>query len=98
MIYGYARNSTQEQNLDTQIELLNTYKCDVMIEEKFTGSKLKRPELERLLKKLTDGDKLIITRVDRLGRNTREFTVSSRISPKKKLFTLYNCVRDRSNT
>src|SRR3954469_22866902 len=72
MIYGYARVSTQEQNLDTQIEKLTAHKCDVIIEEKFTGSTLKRPELEKLLNDLKPGDRLIITRVDRLGRNTRE--------------------------
>ncbi|MCI2254093.1 recombinase family protein [Domibacillus sp. PGB-M46] len=72
MIYGYARVSTQDQNLDTQIEKLKSYKCDVIVEEKFTGSTLKRPKLEKLLNDMAAGDKLIITRVDRLGRNTRE--------------------------
>ncbi|WMX55645.1 recombinase family protein [Peribacillus sp. R9-11] len=72
MIYGYARVSTKEQNLDTQLEKLNSHKCDIIIQEKFTGATLKRPELEKLLKEMKAGDKLIITRVDRLGRNTRE--------------------------
>ncbi len=71
-VYGYCRVSTKEQNLDTQIEQLKGYKCDVIIEEKHTGATLKRPELDRLLMKMDAGDKLIITRVDRLGRNTRE--------------------------
>jgi DNA invertase Pin-like site-specific DNA recombinase len=72
MIYGYARVSTKEQNLATQIEQLRSYKCDRIIEEKFTGVTLKRPLLESLLSELEAGDKLIISRVDRLGRNTRE--------------------------
>lgn len=72
MIYGYARVSTKEQNLDTQLEQLKGYKCDVIIEEKFTGTTLKRPKLEELLQELKAGDKLIITRVDRLGRNTQQ--------------------------
>ena len=72
MIYGYARVSTKEQNLDTQLEQLKKYGCETIIEEKFTGATLKRPHLEQLLNDLQAGDKLIITRVDRLGRNTRE--------------------------
>ncbi|WP_404347493.1 recombinase family protein [Sutcliffiella horikoshii] len=72
MIYGYARVSTKEQNLDTQLEKLKSYKCDSIIEEKHTGSTMKRPQLEALLQELKAGDKLIITRVDRLGRNTKQ--------------------------
>lgn len=72
MIYGYARVSTKEQNLDTQIKQLESFKCDEIIQEKFTGATMKRPQLEKLLQELKAGDKLIITRVDRLGRNTRE--------------------------
>jgi DNA invertase Pin-like site-specific DNA recombinase len=72
MIYGYCRVSTKEQNLDTQIEKLKSYKCDYIIEEKHTGSTMKRPQLEALLQELQEGDKLIITRMDRLGRNTKQ--------------------------
>lgn len=72
MIYGYARVSTKEQNLDTQIDKLKSYGCEIIIEEKFTGSTMKRPKLEQLLKDMESGDKLIITRVDRLGRNTQQ--------------------------
>lgn len=71
MIYGYARVSTKEQNLQTQLEQLEAYKCDAIIEEKASGASMQRPELERLLAELKAGDRLIITRVDRLGRNTK---------------------------
>lgn len=71
-VYGYARVSTKEQNLDTQIEQLKARKCDVITEEKMTGITLKRPELENLLDKATAGDTIIVTRVDRLGRNTQQ--------------------------
>ncbi len=70
MIYGYARVSTKEQNLDTQIEQLKSYGCEAIIEEKHTGSTFKRPALEQLLQELKAGDRLIVSRVDRLGRNT----------------------------
>lgn len=72
MIYGYARVSTKEQNLDTQINSLKSYGCEIIIEEKYTGATMKRPKLETLLKELQAGDKLIVTRVDRLGRNTQQ--------------------------
>jgi DNA invertase Pin-like site-specific DNA recombinase len=72
MIYGYARVSTKEQNLETQLHKLKGYGCETIIEEKHTGSTMKRPKLETLLEELTAGDKLIITRVDRLGRNTQQ--------------------------
>ncbi|WP_259638635.1 recombinase family protein [Bacillus cereus] len=71
-IYGYARVSTKEQNLDTQLKQLKSYKCDVIVEEKFTGATFKRPKLDSLLREMQSGDRLIITRVDRLGRNTKE--------------------------
>lgn len=71
-IYGYARVSTKDQNLETQIQQLQARKCDEIIEEKMTGATLKRPELEKLLNKAKEGDTIIVTRVDRLGRNTQQ--------------------------
>ena len=85
-IYGYARVSTKEQNLDTQLKQLQSYKCDVIVEEKFTGATFKRPKLDSLLRGIQSGDKLIITRVDRLGRNTKE------------LLTLVEDLQDRGIT
>lgn len=71
-IYGYARVSTKEQNLDTQIQQLKARKCDEIIEEKMTGATFKRPKLEKLLQDVKEGDTIIVTRVDRLGRNTQQ--------------------------
>ncbi|MBT2701591.1 recombinase family protein [Bacillus sp. ISL-40] len=71
-IYGYARVSTKEQNLDTQIQQLQARKCDHIIEEKMTGATFKRPKLEQLLADVKEGDTIIVTRVDRLGRNTQQ--------------------------
>jgi DNA invertase Pin-like site-specific DNA recombinase len=71
-VYGYARVSTKDQNLDTQIEQLQARKCDVLIEEKMTGATFKRPQLEQLLNEVKEGDTIIVTRVDRLGRNTQQ--------------------------
>ena len=71
-IFGYSRVSSREQNLDTQIEQLKARKCDIIIEEKMTGATFKRPQLENLLEEAKEGDTIIVTRVDRLGRNTQQ--------------------------
>jgi len=70
MVYGYARVSAQDQNLDTQIEQLMKYGVDEIIKEKISGVTKQRPELDTILSKLIIGDTLVVTRMDRLGRNT----------------------------
>ncbi|MED1042505.1 recombinase family protein [Bacillus mycoides] len=71
-IYGYARVSTLHQDLEVQIQSLKKEGCQEIFEEKFTGTKVDRPEFNKLLKKLKKDDKLIITKLDRLARNTKE--------------------------
>ena len=71
MKFGYARVSTKEQNLDLQMDALQAAKCDKLFMEKVSGSgKQERPELERLLDQLREGDILVIYKLDRLGRST----------------------------
>lgn len=72
MKYGYARVSTLAQKLDTQIELLNAEGCDEIVSEKFTGTKTDIPQFQLLLEKLQAGATLIVTKLDRLARNTKE--------------------------
>lgn len=72
MIYGYARVSTKGQNLATQIELLKEYGVDEIYKEKISGKSMTKNILEDLLNKLSKGDVLVITRMDRLGRSTVE--------------------------
>lgn len=71
-IYGYARVSTQQQELESQLQALEQEGATVIYQEKFTGTKTDRPELNKLLEKLQDGDMLIVTKLDRLARNTKE--------------------------
>lgn len=68
---GYARVSTHEQNLDLQIDALKKAGCDVIYQEKTTGTRIK-PELEQCLKALRQGDVLVVWRLDRLSRNVSE--------------------------
>ncbi|MEB6551310.1 recombinase family protein [Heyndrickxia sporothermodurans] len=70
MIFGYARVSTQDQNLDTQIEQLTKFGVDEIVKEKISGVSKQKQQLDELLSKITTGDTLVITRMDRLGRNT----------------------------
>ncbi|MBG9615723.1 recombinase family protein [Bacillus cereus] len=70
MIYGYARVSAQDQNLDTQIEQLLKYGVDKIVKEKISGVSQEKIELDDLLSRLIKGDTLVVIRMDRLGRNT----------------------------
>lgn len=72
MKYGYARVSTIGQDLTAQIEALKKEGCEVIIEEKFTGTTTSRPQFESLLERLIEGDTLVVTKLDRLARNTKE--------------------------
>ena len=72
MIFGYARVSTDDQSLDRQIDALNSYGVDELLTEKMTGTKRNRPELDRLLDKLRNGDTVVIESLSRLGRSTKD--------------------------
>jgi len=77
MIYGYTRVSTRKQldgyGLEVQKnEILNKYPTAKIIDEQYTGTKLDRPLFNKLLKKLTTGDILVVSKLDRFARNTIE--------------------------
>lgn len=72
MVYGYIRVSKNDQNLHLQKEALFTYKVEKIYEEKISGNANKKPVLESLLNELKPGDKLVIWRLDRLGRRALE--------------------------
>jgi DNA invertase Pin-like site-specific DNA recombinase len=72
MIYGYARVWAKDQNLATQLDQLKRYGVDKIISEKITGVAKQKPKLESLLETLTEGDTLVVTRMDRLGRSTMQ--------------------------
>ncbi|WP_155767377.1 recombinase family protein, partial [Mesorhizobium loti] len=70
---GYARVSTIDQDLDTQIAKLKAEGCGIIRSEKVSGaSRDGRAELETILDFLRPGDELVVTRLDRLGRDTRD--------------------------
>lgn len=77
MVYGYCRVSTQMQardgnSLEAQEKLLRENGAKEIYSDTFTGTKAHRPELDRLLDKLQAGDKLIITKLDRIARSASQ--------------------------
>ena len=71
-LIGYARVSTQGQDLAQQRETLSAMGCQRIFEEKVSGAKRDRPELGRLLDHLRAGDVVTVTRLDRLARSTSD--------------------------
>src|SRR5271157_4014066 len=71
-IYGYARVSTDGQTLASQDAQLHAAGCAKVYSEKASGARTDRPELAKLIKRLGEGDVLMVTRLDRLARSTRD--------------------------
>lgn len=71
-IFGYARVSTEAQNLDRQLDALKNYGVDIIYNEKITGTKKNRPELSKLLDRITEGDTVVVESLSRLGRSTKD--------------------------
>jgi DNA invertase Pin-like site-specific DNA recombinase len=71
-VYGYARVSTQDQSLAAQKAALSAAGCAKVFSEKLSGAKTDRPELAKLLRRLDRDDVLIVARLDRLARSTRD--------------------------
>jgi DNA invertase Pin-like site-specific DNA recombinase len=70
--YGYARVSTRDQDLSAQTAELQAAGCAKVFREKASGAKSDRAELAKVLRKLEAGDVLVVTRLDRLARSTRD--------------------------
>lgn len=77
MVYGYARVSTRLQandgnSLEAQEKMLSMNGAEEIFRDTFTGSKCDRPQLDILKSRLVPGDKVVITKLDRLARSTEE--------------------------
>ncbi len=72
MLLGYARVSTQDQNLDLQIEALTQAGCKRILEDKISGSRAERPGLAKALDMMREGDTLVVCKLDRLGRSVKQ--------------------------
>lgn len=70
-IFGYARVSTTNQNIDVQMDALKEYGCDEIFHEEQSGAREDREVLQRVLDKLREGDTLVVYKLDRLGRTLK---------------------------
>ena len=79
VIFGYARVSTEEQNLDLQLDALQKFGVEKIYKEKLTGTRRDRPQLEELLKVLRSGDKVVVYKLDRISRSTKHLIELSEV-------------------
>lgn len=70
--YGYARVSTMHQDLQVQLKQLENENCNKIYSEKYTGTNKKRPEFQKLIDMLQEGDTLVVTKLDRFARSTQD--------------------------
>ena len=83
--FGYARVSTEQQNLDRQLDMLTQYGVDYIFNEKMTGTKRDRPELDKLLDRLMAGDTVVVESLSRLGRSTKDLIELVELFEKKQV-------------
>ncbi|MFQ8433919.1 recombinase family protein [Amaricoccus sp. W119] len=72
MIFGYARVSTDDQSLDAQTDALQGAGAERIFTDRISGSLRRRPELDRLLDQVRQGDVIVVTKYDRLARSLRD--------------------------
>ena len=72
MNYGYARDSTDRQSVDGQVKELRAVGAEKVFRETASGARADRGQLRRALDQLDKGDVLMVTRLDRLARSTRD--------------------------
>ena len=71
MLIGYARVSTQDQNLALQLAALKKAGCKKILDDKISGNRFERPGLDKTLELLREGDTLVVWKLDRLGRSVK---------------------------
>lgn len=78
MTYGYARVSTDTQDLTNQLAQPEAAGCEKVFREKISGVTAKRPQLKKLMAALSHGDVVVVPAVDRLSRDTTDLLVIAR--------------------
>lgn len=85
-MYGYARVSSKDQNLDRQLDAFEAFGVprDAIFADKASGKDFDRPEYRRLVESLAEGDAVVIKSIDRLGRNYEEILTEWRTITKER--------------
>lgn len=96
MKIGYARVSTQDQNLDLQSDALKNAGCEIIFEEKISGKSKERPQLTKLFEKLRKGDTVVVWKLDRLGRSLKDLI--DLITKMQQLGVSFLSIKDGINT
>lgn len=85
MKVGYARVSKESQTVDRQLDLLQDYGVEMIIQEKQTGTKKERSGLDQLLLVIRPGDQVVVESISRLGRNTLDILELIQLFDKKNI-------------
>ncbi|GAA0295552.1 recombinase family protein [Psychrosphaera haliotis] len=78
-LIGYARVSTTGQKLDVQLDALTAQGCTKIYQEKRSGKTADRPELEKMLDYVREGEAIVVTKLDRLGRSVADLANISKL-------------------
>lgn len=85
MLIGYARVSTVDQNLSMQIDALEKKGCWKIFEEKVSGTKKERPQLQEMLSMLRPGDTVVVYKLDRISRSLKHLLELSEFFDQNKI-------------
>jgi len=96
-VIGYARVSTVGQSLDVQIDQLQSAGVEKIFQEKISGVKKDRPELQSMIDYVRDGDTVVITKLDRIARSTKHLLeIAEELQDKGVVFKVLNINLDTS--
>lgn len=96
-IVGYARVSTEDQNLDAQLEELTKASVDKVYQEKASGADANRPELAKMIDYVREGDVVVVCKLDRIARSTKHLlTIVEELEKKGVAFRVLNINLDTS--
>ena len=95
---GYARVSTTDQNLERQLDMLRQAGAEIIFQEKMTGTKRDRPELNKLLSHMAPGDTVIVESLSRLGRSTKDLIELVELMKEKGVQLVRRCLKNKSCT
>lgn len=96
MKIAYCRVSTQDQNLNLQVDALKGAGCEMIFQEKVSGKSKERPELIRMFSKLREGDTVVVWKLDRLGRSLKDLI--DLVAEMQKLGVNFMSLQDSINT